>query len=72
MSGGNYFGRTDQVARLAGELVSFLDGRARQITFESVHGYIAPQLAAVAGTESAPQPQRGGRPRNLPRSESQA
>jgi hypothetical protein len=46
----------------AGELVSFLDGRARKITVESIHRYIARKLATagVSGTrtEGAPQPRR--------------
>jgi hypothetical protein len=32
----------------AGELESFLDGRARKITVESIHNYIARKLAASA------------------------
>jgi hypothetical protein len=49
----------------AGELVSFLDGRARKITVESIHQYIARKLAAVGltgATVGAPQPRRRGRP----------
>jgi hypothetical protein len=46
----------------AGELVSFLDGRARKITVESIHGYITRKLAAERSTKPAPQPRRRGRP----------
>jgi hypothetical protein len=57
----------------AGELVSFLDGRARKITVESIHGYIARKLAATGAisftTEAPPQRPRRGRPRKLPASE---
>ena len=49
----------------AGELVSFLDGRARKITVESIHRYIARKLATAgatgAATSAAPQPRRRGR-----------
>jgi hypothetical protein len=46
----------------AGELESFLDGRARKITVASIHRFIARRLAAGA-TEAEPQPRRRGRPR---------
>jgi hypothetical protein len=51
-----------------GELVSFLDGRARKITVESIHRYIARKLAtagATSATEVAPQHRRRGRPRKM-------
>jgi len=38
----------------AGELLSFLDGRARKITLESIHKYIARKLAS-AGTGTQPE-----------------
>ena len=43
----------------AGELESFLDGRSRKITVDSIHRYIARKLAAGGhnGT-TAPQPRR--------------
>ena len=47
-----------------GELDSFLDGRSRKITVESIHRYIARHLAPTdnsVGTK--PQPPRRGRPR---------
>jgi hypothetical protein len=57
----------------AGELVSFLDGRARKITVESIHQYIVRKLAAAGAigtaTATAPQPRRRGRPRKLPANE---
>jgi hypothetical protein len=53
----------------AGELVSFLDGRARKITVKSIHGYITRKLAAGTSTKPAPQPHRRGRPRKLSTSE---
>jgi hypothetical protein len=34
----------------AGELDSFLDGRARKITVESIHRYISRRLAATSPT----------------------
>jgi hypothetical protein len=47
----------------AGEIESFLDGRARKITVSSIHAYIARRLAAKAG----PQPRLGrGRPHKTP------
>jgi len=50
----------------AGELVSFLDGRARKITVESIHQYILRKLAAAGATETPSQPRRRGRPRKSP------
>jgi hypothetical protein len=51
----------------AGELVSFLDGRARKITVDSIHAYIARKLAKAGTTlpvaQTAPQPRKRGRPR---------
>jgi hypothetical protein len=46
----------------AGELGSFLDGRARKITVKSIRGYITRKLAAGTSTKPAPQPRRRGRP----------
>lgn len=60
-------GNTHGYALLAAsELVSFLDGRARKITVESIHQYIARRLAAAGVTGAAEQalaPRRRGRPR---------
>ena len=51
----------------AGELESFLDGRSRKITVESIHRYIGRKLASAgltnAGARTSPQPRRHGRPR---------
>ena len=50
-----------------GELESFLDGRARKITVESIHRYIGRKLASAGLTNAGnktPSQQRGrGRPR---------
>ena len=47
----------------AGELDSFLDGRSRKITVESIRRYIARRFPANAAS-TEPQPKRGrGRPR---------
>jgi len=46
----------------AGELESFLDGRSRKITVESIHRYIARKLAAEVPSEAAPLRRRRGRP----------
>ena len=48
----------------AGELESFLDGRSRKITVESIHRYIARKLAAEGASEAAPLRRRRGRPPN--------
>jgi hypothetical protein len=45
----------------AGELVSFLDGRSRKITVESIHQYIARKVVAAGSPPSA-----RGRMRNQP------
>jgi hypothetical protein len=45
----------------AGELDSFLDGKARIIVVASIHRYIARKLAAAATTEAAEQPRLRGR-----------
>jgi hypothetical protein len=45
----------------AGELVSFLDGRSRKITVDSIHRYIARRLQPTSGANS--RPCRSGRPR---------
>src|SRR5271169_6625081 len=50
----------------AGELESFLDGRSRKITVESIHRFIARKLAAEGATDATTQsalPRRRGRPR---------
>jgi excisionase family DNA binding protein len=49
----------------AGELESYLDGRARRIIMRSIEGYIARRLAAAGATGAAlPEPRRKrGRPR---------
>jgi hypothetical protein len=44
----------------AGELESFLDGRARKITTASIHSYIAKKLAEATNTSS---PRRRGQQR---------
>jgi hypothetical protein len=50
----------------AGELDSFLDGRSRKITVESIRRYIARHLSSNAAS-TGPQPKRGrGRPRKSP------
>jgi hypothetical protein len=46
----------------SGELVSFLDGRARKIVVSSIHNFIARKLSAADVTKAAPQPPRRGRP----------
>src|SRR5260370_8069431 len=48
----------------AGELDSFLDGRSRKITVESIHRYIAPRLAPA---DIAPSPEPPPRPPHPPR-----
>jgi hypothetical protein len=54
----------------AGELESFLDGRARKITVESIHRYIERKLAATVAAQPPTQfRRRGARPRKLPNSE---
>jgi hypothetical protein len=57
----------------AGELESFLAGRSRKITVESIHRYIGRKLAAASPTNpaltTATQPRRRGPPRKLPTSE---
>jgi hypothetical protein len=48
----------------AGELESFLDGRSRKITVESIRRYIARRLAPTDNDVSTnAQPRRRGRPR---------
>jgi len=50
----------------AGELDSFLDGRSRKITVESIRRYIARHLSPNAAS-TGPQPKRGRRrPRKIP------
>ena len=49
----------------AGELDSFLDGRSRKITVESIRRYIARRFPATAAS-TGPQPKRGrGRHRKV-------
>ena len=54
----------------AGELESYLDGRSRKITVESIHRYIGRKLAAASPTDpavtSATRRRRRGGPRKLP------
>ena len=47
-----------------GELESFLDGRSRKITVESIRRYIAQRLASSQGTTAQSQspPRKRGRP----------
>jgi hypothetical protein len=47
----------------AGELESFLDGRARKITVESIRGYIVRRLAPANGRIKEDRPRRRRRPR---------
>jgi hypothetical protein len=51
-----------------GELESFMEGRARKITVESIHRYIARKLSTkhATGSVKAAPPRRRGRPRKLP------
>jgi len=53
----------------AGQLDSFLDGRSRKITVESIHRYIAQRLASSQGTPAQSQSPRRkrGRPRMVER-----
>jgi hypothetical protein len=50
----------------AKELESFLDGRSRKITVESIRRYIARRLAPVVSPTKDTEPRRRGRPRKLP------
>jgi hypothetical protein len=50
----------------AGELESFLDGRSRKITVESIRRYIARRLAPVVSPTTDTGPRRRGRPRKAP------
>jgi excisionase family DNA binding protein len=45
------------------ELDSYLEGRARRITMESIKRRVARLLAAGSATSASPQPRRRGRPR---------
>jgi hypothetical protein len=47
----------------AGELESFLDGRSRKITVDSIHRYIARLLQPTEDRGAPPQACRRGRPR---------
>lgn len=56
-------GKTKLYAEIeAGELESYLDGRSRRITMESIRHYIKKRLAA-SGRSMAPMPRKLGRPR---------
>jgi hypothetical protein len=46
-----------------GELESFLDGRSRKITVESIHRYVARRLAAHEASGKQTPPRHGGGPR---------
>jgi excisionase family DNA binding protein len=51
----------------AGELDSFLDGRSRKITVESIRRYITRRLAPTDnGVSTNARPHRRGRPRKYP------
>ena len=57
----------------AGELDSFLDGRSRKITVDSIRRYIARRLQPTGMTPSGePQPRRRGRPRKVTANEARA
>ena len=47
----------------AKELESFLDGRSRKITVESIRRYIARQLAPAVSPTKDTEPRQRGRPR---------
>jgi excisionase family DNA binding protein len=47
----------------SGELESYLDGRARRITMQSIHRRIARLLGTVTATQASPRLRRRGRPR---------
>jgi hypothetical protein len=47
----------------AGELESFLDGRSRKITVDSIHRYIARHLQPSGSSGANLRPRRRGRPR---------
>jgi hypothetical protein len=49
----------------AGELESFMDGRARKITVESIHRYIARRLASAGVKNADAQRRRRGRRRKV-------
>jgi len=49
-------------------LESFLDGRSRKITVDSIRRYIALRLARTEGTSTEPQPRRCSVGDNRPRS----
>jgi hypothetical protein len=57
----------------AGELDSFLDGRSRKITVESIHRYIARRLALISNNMSPnAHTRRRGRPRKSSAAEKMA
>ena len=47
----------------AHELQSFLDGRSRKITVESIRNYVARRCPPTDNAGTQPQPRRRGRPR---------
>jgi excisionase family DNA binding protein len=47
-----------------GKLTSFLDGRSRKITVESLNRYINERLTAGTNKSAVPQPHRARRPRH--------
>jgi hypothetical protein len=47
------------------ELDSYLDGRSRKITVDSIYRYIASQLSQAKSASEGPQPRPRGRPRKL-------
>jgi hypothetical protein len=47
----------------AGQLDSFLDGRSRKITVQSIHRYIAQRVASAQGTTAQSPRRKRGRPR---------
>jgi hypothetical protein len=49
----------------AGELDSFLDGRARKITVESIRRYIARRLTPTVNSANNSPPRKRGRPRKI-------
>jgi hypothetical protein len=56
-------GPTHFYEKVLPELDSFLDGRSRKITVESIHRHIARQLSKTEKLSTEPLPRRRGRPR---------
>jgi hypothetical protein len=56
-------GSTHFYGKVLPELDSFLDGRSRKITVESIYRYIARQLSKTENESTEPRPRRRGRPR---------